>query len=106
MQTGKFLIRMAIHYRMESSSCCLGAGCVVSYGTSHRDALTFSSLEGNRLSLAVQRELVTLDGCVVDRQEIPLPLPSGWDPQLLLSAAGVLLLSGFSPEALRAALPV
>ena len=27
MQTGKFLIRMAIHYRMESSSCCLGAGC-------------------------------------------------------------------------------
>ena len=26
MQTGKFLIRMAIHYRMESSSCCLGGG--------------------------------------------------------------------------------
>lgn len=83
----------------------LGGGCVVSYGTSHRDTLTFSSLEGNHIGLAIQRELVTLEGCVVERQELPLPLPSGWDPQLLLAAAGVLLLAGLSPEALRAALP-
>ena len=40
----------------------LNARQAVSYGTSPRDTLTFSSLEGDRLCLAVQRELVTLGG--------------------------------------------
>lgn len=79
---------------------CLRAGCVVSYGTDHRDTLTFSSLEGAQIGLAVQRELVTLEGCVVERQELPLPLPEGFSPQLLLAAAGVLLLTGVPPETL------
>lgn len=83
----------------------LEAVCAVSYGTSHRDTLTFSSLEGNRIGLAVQRELVTLDGQVVERQELPLSLPTGWAPPLLLAAAGVLLLSGLPPEALPDAFP-
>ena len=83
---------------------CLGSGCAVSYGTSHRDTLTFSSLEGAQIGLAVQRELVTLAGDVVERQELPLPLPAGWPPVLLLAAAGVLLLAGIPPEELNAAL--
>lgn len=82
----------------------LGAGCTVSYGTSHRDTLTFSSLERDRVGLAVQRELVTLEGRVVERQEIPLLRPPGCAPTLLLAAAGILLLGGLPPEALEQAL--
>ena len=78
--------------------------CAVSYGSSPRDSLTLSSLEGDRLCLAVQRELITLDGCVVDRQEIPLALPPGQSAQTVLARAGVLLLAGTAPARLAAAL--
>ncbi len=76
------------------------ASQAVSYGTSPRDTLTFSSLEGDRLCLAVQRELVPLAGAVVEQQELVLPLPTGASPLPLLAAAGVLLLSGVPPEEL------
>ena len=56
----------------------LNARQAVSYGTSPRDTLTFSSLEGDRLCLAVQRELVTLGGAVVE----PPPCPF-WPPRAL-----------------------
>lgn len=70
----------------------------VSYGTSPRDTLTFSSLEGDRICLALQRELVNLAGRVVERQEFVLPFPPGADPMAFLAAAGVLLLLGAEPE--------
>ena len=79
----------------------LRAPCAVSYGPSPRDTLTLSSLEGERLCLSVQRELVTLEGQVVDRQEIPLTLPSGQRAQTVLAKAGVLLLAGVPPLALE-----
>ena len=60
----------------------LNARQAVSYGTSPRDTLTFSSLEGDRLCLAVQRELVTLGGAVVEQQELVLPF-SFWPPRAL-----------------------
>ena len=72
----------------------------VSYGTSPRDTLTFSSLEGDRLCLAVQRELVTLTGAVVEQQELVLPFPTGASPLPFLAAAGTLLLMGVPPEGL------
>lgn len=77
--------------------------CVVSYGTSPKDTLTFSSLEGNRLCLALQRELVTLQGSVVERQELVLHLPPERSPLALLAAAGTLLLLGVPPEQLNRA---
>ena len=58
----------------------LNARQAVSYGTSPRDTLTFSSLEGDRLCLAVQRELVTLGGAVVEQQELVLPFSTGASP--------------------------
>ena len=78
----------------------LRTGCAVSYGTSPKDTLTFSSLEGDQICLALQRELVTLAGDIVERQELVLPFPVGQDPLLFLSVAGTLLLLGVPAEAL------
>lgn len=72
------------------------AGWVVSYGLSPRDTLTFSSLSPP--CLALQRELVTLDGTCREPQELPLPPQPGTDPRTLLAWAGVLLLLGTAPE--------
>jgi len=72
----------------------------VSYGTSPKDTLTFSSLEGDRICLALQRELVTLAGGVVDQQELVLPFPAGLSPLPWLAAVGVLLLLGVTAEEL------
>lgn len=73
----------------------------VSYGTSPKDTLTFSSLEGERICLALQRELVTVEGSVVDRQELVLPFPPEMAPLSYLAAVGVLLLSGVPVEQLE-----
>ena len=70
----------------------------VSYGTSPKDTLTFSSLEGDKLCLALQRELVTLEGEVVERQELVLPFPPGQSPLPFLAVMGTLLLLGVPPE--------
>ena len=72
--------------------------CAVSYGTSPRDTLTFSSLEGDKICLSLQRELVCLTGGVCEQQELVLPFPPGLSPLPFLCAAGVLLLLGMSPE--------
>lgn len=72
----------------------------VSYGTSPRDTITFSSMEGDRIALALQRELVTLEGTVVDRQELVLRFPPERSHLALLAAAGALLLLGVPPERL------
>ena len=79
----------------------LRAVSAVSYGLSPRDSLTLSSREGERLWCALQRELVTLDGAVVERQEFPVLPPPGLEPLSALAAAGALLLLGVPPERLR-----
>ena len=66
----------------------LRTGQAVSYGTSPRDTLTFSSLEGDRICLALQRELVTLQGTVVEQQEMVLPFPPEASPLPFLATAG------------------
>lgn len=79
----------------------LPSRCAVSYGTSPKDTLTLSSLEGRQICIAVQRELVTLDGAVVERQELVTLFPEGLSPGLWLAAVGTLLLLGVPPEALE-----
>lgn len=76
----------------------LRCACAVSYGTSPKDTLTFSSLEGDQVCVALQRELVTLPGGVVEQQEWVLPFPVGSDPMDYLAAVGVLLILGLPPE--------
>ena len=50
--------------------------------------------------MALQRELVTLAGTVLDQQELVLPFPAGLSPMPYLAAMGVLLLLGVPPEEL------
>ena len=78
----------------------LRCASAVSYGTSPRDTLTFSSLEGDQICLALQREIVDVRGGVVEQQEFVLPFPPGLPPSGYLAAAGVLLLLGEDPARL------
>ena len=70
----------------------------VSYGPSPRDTITFSSLGSRRLVLSLQREIVTLTGTRLERQEFPVPDRGG--VCLTLAWAGTLLLAGVPPEQL------
>ena len=83
----------------------LRAASAVSYGTSPRDSLTISSREGDKLWAALQRELVTVGGRVVERQEFPYRLEKGEGELSALAVAGALLLLGVPPEELGRRLP-
>lgn len=63
----------------------------VSYGLSPRDTLTVSSIEGERICVALQRGLIRLDGSIVEEQEIVLPY-AGELPELVLARVGLELL--------------
>ncbi len=74
------------------------AESAVSYGTSPKDTITVSSIEDDQLCVAIQRELVTVKGGVVDRQELVLTLPREWSPLPYLASVGALLLLGVPAE--------
>ncbi len=74
----------------------LPADTVLSYGSSSRNTLTLSSLDGGRVSVAIQREFVALNGRAVERQELVVP-SDGRPPDLLLAEAGAALLLGRLP---------
>jgi len=73
---------------------------VVSYGLAVRDSITVSSLEPDHAVLALQRELVTLDGAVIERQELPLPIPPNTGAEGVMALYGSLLILGVPPEEL------
>jgi len=73
---------------------------VVSYGLAVRDSLTVSSLEPDLAVLALQREIPTLRGTVVERQEVPLPIPPGSGAGGVMALYGSLLILGVPPEEL------
>lgn len=72
----------------------------ISYGPSPKDTLTISSMEGNQLCVAIQRELVTVSGGVVDRQELVLRVSPEVSPLPYLAAVGTLLLMDVPVEEL------
>ena len=72
--------------------------CVVSYGLSKRDSVTLSSIMDETLVLSLQRELPTLEGTLLERQDIPVPRLAGRRPDELLAAAAALLLLGLPAE--------
>lgn len=78
----------------------LDPAAAVSYGTGPRDTLTLSSREGRQLWCAIQRELVTVEGRVVERQELPLRLPGSHVSPVCAGGGGGLLLLGVPPEEL------
>ena len=80
----------------------LRAASAVSYGTAPKNSLTVSSRREGRLWAALQRELVTVEGLVVEQQEFPVPLPRGMGELAALAAAGALVLLGVPPASLGA----
>lgn len=74
------------------------AQCVVSYGTSPKDTLTISSLDAQRMGVALQREVVTTEEDIVERQEFLLPCPPELPPLSFLACVGLQLLLGIPPD--------
>lgn len=73
---------------------------IITYGYSARETLTYSSLDASGPVLAVQREILTVGGARLDRQEIPLQSLGRTDAELALALSGALLFAGLAPEAL------
>ncbi len=67
----------------------VAAVSAVSYGLGRQNTLTLSSMDGGNVSVCLQRELVTLSGRTVERQEWVLPYD-----RAQLSAEEYLCLSG------------
>jgi len=80
----------------------ISAQWVVGYGLAARDSLTVSSLEPDQAVLALQRELPTLTGTVIEQQELPISIPPGTGAQVAMALYGSLLVLGVLPEELGA----
>lgn len=73
------------------------AASAVSYGLGSQNTLTLSSMTGGSVSVALQRELLTLSGRAVERQEWVLPGDASPTADQLLCLVGALLLLDREP---------
>ena len=71
------------------------AQCVVTYGMGVKNTLTLSSIGEDNCILALQREVVTVSGGVLDRQEFKVRAAGGAEDVLAIN--GALLLLGLPP---------
>jgi hypothetical protein len=76
-----------------------GAECVVSYGMSEKSTITLSSISEHETVVALQREVPTIHGEILERQELKLKR-AGIPEESLLAIVGVLLVTGTAPEKL------
>ena len=71
----------------------LRATSAVSYGLGRQNSLTLSSMDGGSVSVCLQRELLTLSGRTVERQEWVLPYDKErYSTEEFLCLVGALLL--------------
>lgn len=70
----------------------IDADYAVSYGMNGKDTVTVSSIDEEECVVALQRELVTLCGAVLERQEIPIRNTQGLEKEELLAAVGAALI--------------
>lgn len=100
--------KAAAGYRREAINCrialipgdvvridwsALNASCVVTYGMSSKNSVTFSSL--SRPVISVQRELMTLSDFLIEQQEIPVnSMPQISDSQNLAALTALLIIGG------------
>ena len=68
------------------------AECIVTYGMSPKNTITLSSISEDTCVLALQRDLVTIKGDILERQEIKIG--GGMRPECLLAVTGALLILG------------
>ena len=73
------------------------ADCIVNYGMTAKDTITLSSIGEKECVLALQRELVTADGVILERQEL-IVSRAGLTPEELMAAEGTLLLAGMKMQ--------
>ena len=73
------------------------AGCIVTYGMSPKNTITFSSIGEEYCVLAIQREFLTKRGDMLERQEIKIR--GGLRPGSLLAVTGALLVLGLKLSA-------
>ena len=76
------------------------ADCVVSYGLSEKSTISPSSISEYETVVSLQRELPTLDGEIIEQQEILLRRPDGISVESFLAIAGLFLINGVPPEKL------
>lgn len=74
----------------------------ITYGLGPQNTVTLSSRGQEGCMLALQRDIVTLAGTRLERQEIPLPPLN--QPERALAAAGALLAAGCPPDGLYEAI--
>lgn len=72
--------------------------CIVSYGLSNKDSITLSSLAKDRILMTIQRDLPTVDGGLIERQEVPVRHPENVSSQEAMAAAAALLILGADPN--------
>jgi len=78
----------------------INAKYIVSYGMSVRDTITMSSIGENDFVMALQRELVTLGGNILDRQELPIHCKDRLSADKIMAIYGSLLMIDFFPNLL------
>jgi hypothetical protein len=77
------------------------AECVISYGMSKKDSVTLSSIGDGESVLTLQRELPTLAGKVLERQDILVRSKRKYSPDDIMAGTAALLLLGLNPEELK-----
>jgi len=76
------------------------AESVVSYGLSDKSTITHSSISDFETVISIQRELPTIDGELLERQEIALRRPENLAVEKFLALVGAFLITGVKPEEL------
>ena len=76
------------------------AESVVSYGLSEKSTITPSSISDEETVVSIQRELPTVDGELLEQQEIALRRPANLAIEKFLALVGALLITGVKPEEL------
>ena len=69
----------------------------ISYGMSTKSSVTLSSI-GKRSVLSLQRELTTLNGNILEPQEIPIENPFSLSEYALMASSAAMLILGVSPK--------
>ena len=73
---------------------------VVSYGMSGKCCVTLSSIGETRSMLTIRREVPTLGGAILERQELPVRHKLRAEPEDTIAFSAALLILGVSPDML------
>ncbi len=82
-------------------SAWLSAQSVVSYGMGQRDTITVSSIDDHMIMLTLQREIATLKGEMVDRQDFAVDRQPEISTEAHLIASAACIIAGIPTGELR-----